>query len=196
MVDSAPGGEVSFLARYREYLCALARSKLGQQPSAKVDPSDVVQETLLRAHRARDQFRGRTEQELAAWLRTILNNTLANSLRSCNRRRSDVSLSRNEASESSSARVEGVPADGLFPPPEQVAEQNEQLLRLAVALTRLPDDQRAVLEMKHLHGLSVSEICEATARSKPSVAGLLYRGLKALRVLMDDPSNRSAGDCS
>ena len=46
-----------------------------------LDPSDVVQETLLKAHQGLDQFRGDTDAEMAAWLRAILTNTLADWLR-------------------------------------------------------------------------------------------------------------------
>jgi RNA polymerase sigma-70 factor (ECF subfamily) len=188
MPESDPTRDAFDLARYREYLCSLARARLDPRLWARVDPSEVVQEALLKAHAARDQFRGQTEQELAAWLRTIFNNTLSNALRACGRRHGLTSVSLNDLSESSSAQPANVPADtGL--PPEEVAAHNEQLLRLAAALKGLPDDQRVVLEMKHLHGLSVTEIYEQTGRTRASVAGLLFRGVNALRGLLDEPSD-------
>ena len=74
----------------------------------------------------------------------------------------------------------------------EIATRDEQLLVLAGALAQLPDDQRSVLELKHLRGCSVAEICEQTGRSKASVVGLLFRGMKKLRVSLDDPG-RDAG---
>jgi RNA polymerase sigma-70 factor (ECF subfamily) len=188
MTEPDPGRDAFALARYREYLWSLARARLDPRLWARVDPSEVVQEALLKAHAARDQFRGQTEQELAAWLRTILNNTLANALRACNRRHGLASVPLSDLSDSSSAPRANVPADSGLPP-EEVAANNEQLLRLAAALKRLPDDQRVVLEMKHLHGLTVAEICERTGRSKSAVAGLLFRGVKALRGRLARPED-------
>jgi RNA polymerase sigma-70 factor (ECF subfamily) len=183
-MDHLPAPNGVSLPRYRDYLRALARSRLDPRLWGEVDPSDVVQDALLKAHRAREQFRGRTEEELAAWLRSILYNTLANALRSYNRHKGGVSLPPQGGSASSSAHPGVMPADQR-PDPEEVAARNEQLLRLARALARLPDDQRNVLELRHLQGLSLAEICEQTGRSKPSVAGLIFRGVKTLRDLMD-----------
>jgi RNA polymerase sigma-70 factor (ECF subfamily) len=78
--------------------------------------------------------------------------------------------------------------------PEVIASHNADLLWLREALSRLPDEQRTVLELKFLHGLSMAEICERTGRSKPSVVGLLYRGTKTLRQMSVDFNNRDAGD--
>jgi RNA polymerase sigma-70 factor (ECF subfamily) len=195
MAESASGSDVFRLTRYREYLRALAGARLEQRPGAGVDPSEVVQEALLKAHQARHQFRGETEQQLAAWLRTILNNTLANMLRDNSRRHERGFPYANDAAESSATGAADLPADpGL--PPEELAANNEQLLRLASALEHLPEDQRAVVEMKHLHGLSVAEICERLDRSKPAVVGLLYRGLKTLRKLLDEANANGARDPS
>ena len=55
--------------RYRAYLHLLARTRLNTWQHGQVDPSDLVQQTLLQAHRKREQFRGQTEGEWRAWLR-------------------------------------------------------------------------------------------------------------------------------
>jgi RNA polymerase sigma-70 factor (ECF subfamily) len=178
--------DATSLTRYREYLLLLARRQIGPRMQAQLDASDVVQEALLRAHRAIAQFRGRTEQQMAAWLRTILANTLANAVRSLDRRGGNAEWSLDRALEESAVRLATELADGEVSP-EEISAKNEELLHLAEALARLPDDQRTLLEMKHLDGLTVAEICEHTGRSKPSVVGLLYRGMKALRALMDEP---------
>jgi RNA polymerase sigma-70 factor (ECF subfamily) len=188
MPDFTPTGESFSPGSYRAYLRSLALARLDPRLRGEVDPSDVVQEALLKAIRDRAQFRGQTEQELVAWLRTILHNTLSNALRSRSRRKTDSSFSFDESLAALSAQPVGQSGDRRLSP-EDIAAHNEQLLALAAALAGLPDDQRAVVEMKHLFGLSVAEICEQTGRTKPAVVGLLYRGMKALRGLRGEPGN-------
>ena len=75
------GARGQLLETYRNYLTLLARVQLGQHLQGKVDPSDVVQEAFLEAHRDFQQFRGQTEAELLGWLRRVLATSLADQVR-------------------------------------------------------------------------------------------------------------------
>ena len=79
MVLYPPYDLISGLRPTEGYLCSLARIQVAARPwlAAKLDASDMVQQTLLKAHAARDQFRGRSAAEMAGWLRRILARTLA-----------------------------------------------------------------------------------------------------------------------
>lgn len=181
--EPGPGDE---LGRYRDYLLLLARHLVPPRLRPKCDPSDVVQQTLLEAHRDRGQYRG-SDAELAGWLRQILARNLANLGREFDRQKRDVRReeSLEGALEASSARLEAWLADGEAAPPEQ-AERNERLLRLAGALAALPEPQRQAVELRYLRGWSLKAIAEHLARSEPAVAGLLHRGMRQLRELLRD----------
>jgi RNA polymerase sigma-70 factor, ECF subfamily len=173
--------------QYRDYLHLLARLQLDPRLRGKLDPSDVVQQTLAKAHQAQEQFRGRSEGEQVAWLRRILANTLIDAARKFHRE-----VDREEPLEQrlhdSSARLEAWLAAEQSSPSEGAARQ-EQLVRLAGALARLPDDQRVAVEMHHLRERPVADIAAELGRSEASVAGLLRRGLKRLRELLQEQAS-------
>ncbi len=176
------------LEDYREYLRLLARLQLGPRLRGRLDSSDVAQETLLKAHARKEQFRGTTEAERAAWLRAILANVLADSVRKLGREPGDGEPQSLEAAvEQSSARVERW-IESSEPSPGDRAVRQEQLVHLADALAQLPEEQRTAIELRHLQGYSVPAISELTGRSVASVAGLLRRGLQRLRTLLEERS--------
>lgn len=170
------------LERYRAYLRLLARIRFPAMLQAKIDPSDLVQQTLLNAHRAADQFHGRTPGEQTAWLRQIFANTLANSVRDYTRAARDVAMEKSlQASiNESSARIEAWLASSQTPPVE-VAERNEQLLSLADYLSELPELQREVLLLRYCEGWSLAAIAAHLGKTRPSIASLLRRGLAELK---------------
>jgi RNA polymerase sigma-70 factor (ECF subfamily) len=184
MVDPAEGSGRP-LEQYRDYLRLLARLQLDARLRSKLDPSDIVQETLLKAHAKQAQFRGQSDAEKAAWLRRILANSLAQELRKYGQKRRNLALERSleAALDESSTRLQ----NWLVANPSassHEAQRREQLLRLAKALAQLPDDQRTAVEMRHLQGSAVARISADMGRSEAAVTGLLRRGLKRLRELL------------
>jgi RNA polymerase sigma-70 factor (ECF subfamily) len=170
------------LERFRAYLRLLARLQFPAALQAKLDPSDLVQQTLLQAHQALGQFRGTTVAEQAAWLRRILANTLANAVRDLHRAGRDFALE--QSIHESSARLEAWLA-AEHTPPVEAAIRNEQFLVLADRLAELPEVQREALLLRYCEGWSVGAIAEHLGRTRASVASLLRRGLGALRELLE-----------
>ena len=178
--ESFPAG--ADLERYRNYLRLLARVQLGTRPGRRIDPSDLVQQTLLEAYQKRGQFRGGNDAERAGWLRMILARNVADAMRAQGRLKRDVSRERSleqELAESSARLGAWLAADG--PSPSEFAQRHEQAIRLADALARLPADQREALVLHYWQGCSLAEVGAQLERTPGAVAGLLKRGLKHLR---------------
>lgn len=172
------------LEQHRAYLTLLARVQLDGRLRAKLDPGDVVQQTLLEAHRSVVGFEGGASQ-LTAWLRGILCRQLARAVRDLRRNKRDVTRERSlQASlDASSARLEGILAADQSSPSQQ-AQKNEWAVRVAAALDSLPENQRESVVLHYYQGLPVREVAERLSKTPAAVAGLLQRGLRALRGLL------------
>jgi RNA polymerase sigma-70 factor (ECF subfamily) len=192
-VDRAVNRDERPLERYRDYLRLLARLQFSPHLQAKLDASDVVQQAILQAHEQRAQFRGGTEGEWLAWLRAILANALGAAVRRFDAQSREVARERSLQTDLdlSSSRLEQLLAADQTSPSEQ-AVHGEELLRLAGALARLPADQQHVVELHHLKGLTLAEVAVLMERTRPAVVGLLYRGLKQLRELLQEKGETKA----
>jgi RNA polymerase sigma-70 factor (ECF subfamily) len=176
---------------FRHYLILLARARLGPTERAKVDPSDIVQQTLLDAHRKLDQFRGSSDAEMAGWLRKMLSCRVTDAFRALGRQKRDVALERSldPKLDETCSRLE-VWLDAVQTSPSGKACRNEQLIQLAVAMASLPESQRGAIELHHLHGLSLKETAEHLGCTGGAVVGLLRRGLVKLRESLAEPESR------
>lgn len=166
------------LEYYREYLRLLARLQLAPWLRGPVDPSDIVQQTLLQAHQNLDNFRGKTDLEFQAWLRAILAQQIAQVARK--RARQGRSLSLETTLDHSHARLEELLAAEQSSP-SAGALRAERLIELAEAVATLPEDERTAVELRYLGGFSVPEVAERMNRGMVSVTGLIYRGTRTLR---------------
>jgi RNA polymerase sigma-70 factor (ECF subfamily) len=177
------------LEQCRAFLLMLARAQVGPKYRARIEPEEIVNRTLFDAHRLQVQFRGATQEELIAWLRRMLENNVKDALKYLHRDKRDVD------------REDGIGVAGWsgaygrfldvtcgWTSPSMMLIKHEREMQLADALARLPETQRDAVELHHLHGCTMAETAEHLDRTVASVTGLLRRGLKRLRELLQEPT--------
>jgi RNA polymerase sigma-70 factor (ECF subfamily) len=182
-----PGALDRLLDSYRNYLGLLARTGLDVSLQAKADPSDLVQDALLKASLCFGQFRGATDAELAGWLRQILARCLADLVRRyrAGARRAGREQSLDQLVDRSSQALERVLAtDGTSP--SSSAARRDLGVVLSDALAELGAEHREVIVLHHLQGLGWDEIGRRLGRTAGAVRMLWTRALKQLRPLIDE----------
>lgn len=183
-------GDGGSLDGFRSYLRLLANMQMDKRLRSKIDASDIVQQTMLQAHLARDQFRGENDRQRAAWLRQILARNLHHATRDHTRDKRDIRREKTmqAAVDQSSMRLERLLSDGESTPSVKV-QRGEQLLAMAEAIEALPEAQREALLLHYLEQKSMTEIAEQTGKTRGAAAGLVRRALAALRERFDEGSD-------
>ena len=185
----------TLLQQYRNYLTVLAATQIEKRIQPRVSPSDVVQETMLRAHKNFGQFRGTTEQELLAWLRQILVNNLVKFVEQhmlAARRdvRREISIDRlGAALEQSTLQLAALLPDAEKSPSLAV-QQREEAVVLADRMSQLPDDYREVLVLRNLQGLPFEEVSQKMNRSVGATRMLWLRAIEKLRATYRNEEQR------
>ncbi len=166
------------LEHHRGYLRVIAQRIIGQRLGNRLDASDIVQQTCMSAFGNIEGFVGETADEFVAWLRTIHERNVKNALRD-HIGTQKRSISREQSIEGDEAIAARVSIEQSSP--SQRMMMGEQAVRLAEVLQHLPDDQREAVRLRYLEGWSLAQISEHMGRTKFSTAGLVKRGLIALR---------------
>lgn len=170
----------------RSYLAVMARNQVETWLRRKVDASDVVQQTMLEAHRDFERFDGQSEGEWIAWLKKILTRNAADFVRHYKgtaKRNAALEVHLKHAADGSSViAAEEPPAGGVTPSQEFLQRDDE--LRVAEALLRLPDDYREVIELRNLQRLPFNEVAERMGRSRPAVQMLWLRAIRKMQEVL------------
>ena len=192
LLEEARGGNAEAMGQllhlYRNYLTILATTQLDHRIRRRVNPSDLVQETMLAAHCDFGKFRGGSEGELLTWLRQILINCLHHAIETHLRAkirdiRREISIERVSASLSCSTVdfVAGLPDRG--PSPSESVGQRELAVGLADQLARLRPSYRDVIVLRNLQGLSFEEIAECMDRKSGTVRMLWLRAIERFKQI-------------
>jgi len=191
LLDRARGGAQEdrdrLFAASRSYLGLVARTQVETHLQAKVDASDLVQQTLMEAHRDFERFQGASEGEWLAWLRRILAHNTADFIRryrgTAKRATSREVSAPVGRSDRSTFIALGEPADSIETPSQQMVRRDDQLA-IAAALETLTPDHREVIVLRNLERLSFEEVAVRMGRTRPAVQMLWMRAIKKLQEKM------------
>jgi RNA polymerase sigma-70 factor (ECF subfamily) len=136
------------LERHRPDLHAFVEARLDPKLRARLDPSDVVQETQLEAVRRMDDFLRRRPMPFHLWVRKTAYERLLN-LRRDHRRRARRSVDREEAFPEQSSLLLARPLLAGGPSPSQQIAARELAERVARAVAQLGEIDREILLMRH-----------------------------------------------
>ena len=148
------------------------------------EAADLAQEAFLKAWQGLPAFQG--ESSFATWIYRLATNVCIDYLRKQKRRRqveSEVSLDDEELSWTE-------PADWSQDPHRQL-ERSEQGRALARGLEALPEQQRQILVLRELSGLSYQEISQKLGLDMGTVKSRIARGRMALRKILAEDGNFS-----
>jgi RNA polymerase sigma-70 factor (ECF subfamily) len=177
----------ALLERQRGPLRAIAQRKIGGALAARIDASDVVQQTCLSVYGNLDKFGGNTEGEFVAWLERIHEQNLQNVIRDHTRAQRRA-VDRERPLDAGGQATGALHADAATP--SQRAIRDEEAVKLLRTLDRLPDDQQLVVRLRHLEGWSLAQISAHLNRSEPAIVGLLKRGMQSLRKYLHSDSEQ------
>lgn len=186
-----PGELDRLFAQCRNYLHVLARAQVEKRLQAKVDASDLVQQTMLEAYRDFRNFRGGTEAEWLAWLRRILAHNAANFVRHW-----QTTGKREARREVAIGPVDSSAGPGLDPAdrgesPSQELLRKERELLVADAVTQLPADYQEVINLRNLQRLPFQEVAQRMGRTRPAVQMLWMRALNQLQQILAGLTSQS-----
>lgn len=185
-------GREQLFASCRHYLDVVAGAQVERWLQSKVDASDLVQQTLLEAHRDFHRFQGATTGEWLAWLRKIMSHNAADYVRrygatAKRQARLEVAIGRPDDSQAPAGAPEPA-APGETPSQEFLLRDGE--LRLAAALSNLSADHRQVIVLRNLQRLPFDEVARRMNRSRPAAQMLWMRAVKKLQEAMVEEETR------
>ena len=178
LIDRARGGDPAalgeLLQNYRGYLWGLADRMLDDRAAARLDASDIVQQTCLSVHKQITEFEGQDPAQFAAWLRQIHERNIRN-------------VARNElhAGKRAIDREKRVSDGDVHAARQATASQqvvrSEESARLTRAIALLPPHEQEALRRRYLDGESMVEIAAAMGLTKDALIWLMKRAMTSLR---------------
>jgi RNA polymerase sigma-70 factor (ECF subfamily) len=167
----------ALVERHAGRMLATARRLLRNDEDAR----DAVQEALIAATRAIDEFEGGAR--LSTWLHRIVVNAALMRMRSARRRREEPIDDLLPTFDEEGHRIGAGPewpsgADALV-------EREETRALVRRSIDRLPDAYRVVLQLRDLEDLDTQEVADLLSISPNAVKVRLHRARQALRTLLE-----------
>ena len=181
-VEGNSSAGTTLLDRYRNRLKNMVRVRMDQRLQGRFDPSDVVQDALIEAHRRLPEFANSRPMEFYPWLRGLAWDRLVD-LHRQHLKAAKRTVDRELADASSHALVTYL-ADSRFSPLRDVL-RDELRERIQTALDQLSSVAREVLLLRFVEQLSVREASHVLGITESALKSRQLRALKALGQQLD-----------
>jgi RNA polymerase sigma factor (sigma-70 family) len=173
MAAYVAGDAAAFRVLFERYAGPLHRMVI-RRLGSEADARDVVQQTLLQMHRARNDFR--PGSRLRPWLFTIAMNLVRGYYRKAGRRREQSLDDGSPEPRATSAEHQ----------PEAAQLSDERQTRVRTALSSLPEAQRTVIELHWFDECPYEEIAQIVGASVAAVRVRAHRGYERLRQILPE----------
>jgi RNA polymerase sigma-70 factor, ECF subfamily len=177
------------LAGHRERLRRMIELRLDPAIAARVDASDVVQETLLEASRRLDAYLRDPVMPFHLWLRHIAKDRLIDAHRR-HRQAKRRGVDREQPAvpaglrDHSSIEMAGQFVDQELTP-ASAAMKEELKRRLHAAIGELEEDDREIILMRHFEQMSNQEVAALHGVTEAAASMRHLRALRRLKELLD-----------
>ena len=162
------------IKRWERPIYALAYRVIGRDEDAR----DVCQEAFLRAFRGLPRFKG--EAKFSSWLYRITLNLCRDWIR---RQKRTPVVAAPEGVDIIELAADQGPVESV----EDLVARRQLSDTVAVAMQRLPEEQRTAIILKEYHGLTFQEIADLQGCPLSTVKTRLYQGLSVLRRELTTP---------
>ncbi len=175
----------------RTYLLIIANQRLDVGLRGKMDASDVVQQSLMDAHKGFDEFRGQTEGEIKAWVCKLVIHNLVDA-----GRRFRLSQKRSIGKETSWTTENELTAIKDDKSPSTLLRQRETDDEMARAVSQLPQRSQQVLELRHRLGLSHAQVAVELGMTESGAQKLWSRIVLELQERLSPQNVRTSARSS
>ena len=182
------------LMRHRDRLRRMISARMDPRLAPRIDPSDVIQETMAQAVRELPDYLERRHRAFYPWLRQIAWQRLVDlhrrhvqaQRRSVTREaRCDMDLSDGSAL----LLADRLAASGTSVGGRMVRE--ELLVRMRRAFEQVDPRDREIVELRHLEQLSLKEAADVLGISHGAARVRYFRAVQRLHALLSDGSEEA-----
>ena len=187
LVERAKDGDddafSELVSRYERFVYNTACRVLSASAQSCDLADDIAQEAFIKAWHNLAAFRG--DCTFSTWLYRITVNCAKDGIRAASRRPA-VSLSSLTGDGDDDGEEWDVPVTSGDTLPEEAAERREVILAVRRAVESLPDEQRQVVVLRDLSGLSYQEISDKLGVELGTVKSRLNRGRQNLKIILEN----------
>ncbi|MBF0501868.1 MAG: RNA polymerase sigma factor [Candidatus Riflebacteria bacterium] len=172
--ETGRGDKAAFMELFRKYSSPLM-GFISRLSGVGNEVEEQLQETMLRIWTKSPLF-DPSKGKARSWMYRIAGRVVINWMKAKNARGRNLEVK-------ASTEIEEHPDPDRMPP-DEVVIRGEEVRHMMAALTKLPDDLRIALIMRHVEGLGIAEIAEIIEVPEGTVKSRIFNGLKKIRELL------------